>query len=178
MPNQANAAAIELLKEKLAQAKSFAIVEYSGTTGNDQVELRRVLAEVGAEFRVAKNTLMRQVAGKDEMNASFEGQNAFVFSYEDEIGGLKALFSFHQDKEKLVIKQGLMGDKVLSAEDLENLSKLPSKNELIATLISRIQGPAYGLVNVLKASQKDLVYALKAVADKMGQSSSTQPVTE
>ena len=87
MPNLANTAAIELLKEKLSQAKSFAIVEYSGTTGNDQVELRRVLAEAGAEFRVAKNTLMRQVAGRDEMNASFEGQNAFVFSYEDEIGG-------------------------------------------------------------------------------------------
>ena len=43
MPNQANTATVELLKEKLAQAKSFAIVEYSGTTGNDQVELRRVL---------------------------------------------------------------------------------------------------------------------------------------
>ncbi|NCN83197.1 MAG: 50S ribosomal protein L10 [Candidatus Pacebacteria bacterium] len=178
MPNLANTAAIELLKEKLSQAKSFAIVEYSGTTGNDQVELRRVLAEAGAEFRVAKNTLMRQVAGRDEMNASFEGQNAFVFSYEDEIGGLKALFSFHQEKDKLVIKQGLMGDKVLSAEDLESLSKLPSKNQLIATLISRIQGPVYGLVNVLTASQRDLVYALKAVADKLGESSSTQPVTE
>jgi len=168
MPNQANTAAIELLKEKLAQAKSFAIVEYSGTTGNDQVELRRVLSAAGAEFRVAKNTLMRQVAGKDEMNASFEGQNAFVFSYEDEVGGLKALFSFHEEKEKLVIKQGLMGDKVLSAAELETLSKLPGKDQLIAMLISRLQGPVYGLVNVLKANQRDLVYALKAVADKLG----------
>jgi len=178
MPNQANTATVELLKEKLAQAKSFAIVEYSGTTGNDQVELRRVLSAAGAEFRVAKNTLMRQVAGKDELNGSFEGQNAFVFSYEDEVGGLKALFSFHEEKEKLVIKQGLMGDKILSATDLESLSKLPSKNQLIALLISRIQGPAFGLVQVLTATQRDLVYALKAVADKLGNSSSTQSVTE
>jgi len=112
------------------------------------------------------------------MNASFAGQNAFVFSYEDEVGGLKALFTFHEEKEKLVIKQGLMGDTVLSAEELASLSKLPSKNELVATLISRLQGPTYGLVNVLLAGQRDLVYALKAVADKLGTQSNTTPVTE
>ena len=62
----------------------------------------------------------------------------------------------------------MLADKVLSAEEVENLSKLTGKNELIATLISRINGPAYGLVGVLKASQRSLVYALNAIAQKQG----------
>lgn len=166
MPRQTNIDELAVLRDKLQQAKSFAIVEYSGTTGSDQVKLRQALADAGAEFRVAKNTLMRLAADKEALNASFEGQNAFVFSYEDEVGGIKALFTFQKDEDKLVIKQGLMGDKVLSNEELEALSKLPGKEQLIATLISRINAPGQGLVNVLQAGTRDLVQVLKAVAEK------------
>ena len=59
-----------------------------------------------------------------------------------------------------------MGEQVLSAKEVEALSKLPGKQELISMLISRLNGPAYGLANVLKAGTRNLVYALKAIADK------------
>ena len=77
-------------------------------------------------------------------------------------------FDFQKENEKLTIKQGIMDDAVLSADQVEALSKLPSKTELIGMLMARVQGPAYGLVNVLKASQRNLVYALQVVADKQG----------
>lgn len=166
MPRQSNIDELAVLSEKLKSAKSFAIVEYSGTTGSDQVKLRQALQDAGAEFRVSKNTLMRLAVDNKALDASFEGQNAFVFSQKDEVGGIKALFTFHKDEDKLVIKQGLMGDKVLSYEELEALSKLPGKDQLIATLISRINAPGQGLVNVLKAGTRDLVQVLKAYADK------------
>jgi large subunit ribosomal protein L10 len=57
-------------------------------------------------------------------------------------------------------------DKVLSPDQVKQLSEMPSKTELIQMLIGRIQAPAYGLANVLKANQRNLVYALKAVAEK------------
>ncbi len=166
MPNQHNQTQVQLLQEKLSKAKSVAVVEYAGTTANEQVKLRAELKSVGGELFVTKNTLMDIALGKGKLSDSLEGMNALALSYEDEVSALKKLFAFHKETDKLVIKQGMMADKVLSAAEVEQLSQLPGKDELIATLISRIQGPAYGLVNVLKASQRNLVYALQAIADK------------
>lgn len=168
MPSKANQQQVAELKDVLKDAKSVAIVEYSGTSVNDQVALRSALRKVGGEMRVAKNTLMKLALGKDELAESFEGMNALVMSFTDEVSAIKELFKFHKDSEKLTIKQGVLEDKVLSAEDVKNLSAMPSKDELVATLISRIKGPSYGLVNVLQASQRNLVYALQAIADKKG----------
>jgi large subunit ribosomal protein L10 len=92
--------------------------------------------------------------------------NAIVLSFQDEVSAIKALFAFHKDNDKLNIKQGMVEDKVLSAEEVENLSKLPGKNELISMLLARLNSPGQGMVNVLKASQRNLVYVLKAIADK------------
>lgn len=170
MPNKHNQSEVAALQESLQKAKTVAVIDYSGTTVNDQVKLRSELRKVGGEFRVAKNTLMNIVFNKPEMKDSFNGMNGLIFSFEDEVAAIKALFQFRKDTEKLTIKQGYMAedDKVLSADDLENLSKLPGKQELISMLIARINGPAYGLANVLKAGQRNLVYALKAIADQKG----------
>lgn len=168
MPNKQNLAQVEVLKQKVAEAKSIAVVEFSGTSVNDQVKLRSALRKVGGEFLVAKNTLVSKVITDPTLSESLHGMNGLVFSFTDEIAALKELFKFHKDSEKLTIKQGYMEGKVLSIAELEALSKLPGKLELIGALISRLNGPAYGLVNVLKASQRGLVYALKAIADKKG----------
>lgn len=167
MPNQHNLEQIEILKKKLDQAQSAVIVEYQGTTVNDQVELRAALTATGGEMFVTKNTLIDIAVGKGKLADSLTGMNAIVFSFEDPVAALKALFKFHQDTEKLVIKQGFMEDKVLTFEEVEALSKLPGKQELLTTLVVRLQGPAYGLVNVLKAGQRDLVYALRALQQKL-----------
>ncbi len=168
MPNAKNQSQVELLKEKVDRSKSVVVVDYSGTTVNDQVTLRSAVSEAGGEMLVAKNTLIDIATGKGNLTDSLEGMNAIVFSYEDAVAAIKKVFEFHKDSSKLTIKQGMMDGKVLSVSEVEMLSKLPSKNELIATLISRLQGPAYGLVNVLKANQRGLVYALRAIADKGG----------
>jgi large subunit ribosomal protein L10 len=167
MPNQHNLEQIEILKKKLDQAQSAVIVEYQGTTVNDQVELRAALTAAGGEMFVTKNTLIDIAVGKGKLADSLTGMNAIVFSFEDPVAALKALFKFHKDTEKLVIKQGFMEDKVLTSEEVEALSKLPGKQELLTTLVVRLQGPAYGLVNVLKAGQRDLVYALRALQEKL-----------
>jgi len=166
MPNQHNQAQVELLKEKVARAKSVAIVDYSGTTVNNQVKLRNELRAAGGEIFVTKNTLINIVLGKDQFTDSLNGMNAVVLSYQDEVAALKALFQFHKDTDKLTIKQGKLADKVLSAAEVEALSALPGKNELISMLLARLKSPGTGLVNVLKASQRNLVYVLQAIASK------------
>jgi len=165
MPNQRNLEGVKTLQEKFAQAKSAVLVNYEGTTVNDQVELRSALTKAGGELFVTKNTLIDRAIGKGKWTDSLQGMNAVIFSYQDAVAAIKELFKFHENKEKLVIKQGIMDDKILSASEIETLSKLPSKQELLATLIMRLKGPMFGLVNVLKAGQRDLVYALRAIRD-------------
>jgi len=166
MPNQKNQQQVTELQEKLGKAKSIAIVEYSGTSVNDQVKLRQELRQVGGEMMVAKNTLIDIAIGRGKLSDSLSGMNALVLSYEDAVAGIKALFAFQKDSEKLTIKQGYMDEKVLSPAEVENLSKLPGKSELIQMLLSRLNGPGYALANVLQAGPRNLVYALKAVVDK------------
>ncbi len=166
MPNKNNQANLTLLQEKISRAKSAVVIDYSGTTVNDQTKLRNLLRESGGEMLVVKNTLIDIAFGKGKLTDSLKGMNAVVLSFQDEVATVKKLFEFHKDTEKLTIKQGMLADKVLSTEEVVNLSKLPGKNELIATLISRIKGPSYGLVNVLKAGPRNLVYALQAIARK------------
>lgn len=166
MPNQKNLKQVELLKEKLAQAKSVAIIDYSGTSANDQVKLRQAVAAAGGEVLVTKNTLIDIAVGVGKLSKSLEGMNAIVFSNQDEVAAIKALFQFQKESEKVTIKEGYMDDKVLSAAEVATLSKLPGKSELISMLIRTLNAPATGMVNVLKANQRDLVYALKAIAEK------------
>jgi large subunit ribosomal protein L10 len=166
MPNKHNQDQVSLIQEKLSKAKSAVVVDYSGTSGSDQVALRSSVRDAGGEILVTKNTLMDIAIGKGKVTDSLTGMNALVFSYNDAVAAVKALFNFHKDNEKLEIKQGVMEDKVLSPQEVEALSKLPGKDELIATLISRIQGPSYGMVNVLSATTRSLVYALKAISEK------------
>ncbi len=165
MPSTQNKTDLEILKEKLSTAKSTAVVDYAGTSVNDQVDIRRNLRKVGAELYVTKNTLIN-LATDGKLKESLEGMNAVVISYNDEVGGLKELFDWHNKNEKLTIKLGMLGDAVLTAKDVEKLSKLPGKNELISMLISRLQGPAYGLVNVMKAGVRDLANVMRAIEKK------------
>jgi len=166
MPSKSNIEEIKIIQEKIDRAKSLVIVDYSGTSVNDLTTLRDALREAGGEMFVSKNTLIDIAVGKGKLTESLSGMNALVFSYNDAVAGLKALFDFHKKSDKLSIKQGYMDEKVLSIAEIETLSQLPSKNELVVMLIQRLKGPGQGLVNTLSAKSKDLVYVLKAIADK------------
>lgn len=173
MPNKYNQDQIKLLKDKVAKAKTLVVIDYSNTSANDQVKLRQAIKEAGGEMYVSKNTLIDIAVGKGKLTDSLSGMNAVVFSYQDEVSALKKLFEFAKDHKQIKIKQGYMAaevndgeEKILSIDEIETLSKLPSKDELIVMLIQCIKGPASGLVNVMRAGTRDLVNVLHAIAKK------------
>src|SRR3990167_8759303 len=100
MPSKRNWKGVKTLQEKFAQAKSAVLVNYEGTSVNDQVELRSALTVVGGEMFVTKNTLIDRAIGKGKWTDSLQGMNAVIFSYQDAIAAIKELFKFHEDKEK------------------------------------------------------------------------------
>ncbi len=170
MPSKYNQQQVDVIKDKIKQAKSMVIIDYSGTNANDQVQLRQAIRAANGEMFVTKNNLINIALEENELQKSLTGMNALILSYEDAISALKKVFEFHDEQEKLVIKQGVMNEdgklEVLSREKVEQLSQLPGKDELMIMLIQRIQGPAYGLVNALSDSSRKLVYALNAIKNQ------------
>ncbi len=167
MPNTQNTANLEAIKEKLSRAKSVLVVDYAGTSVNDQTNLRSNLKKAGGEFFVTKNTLIGLGFDKaPEVQEALSGMNALVLSYDDEVSAVKVIYDFIKDQNKLNVKIGYLDGKFLDTAGAEALSKIPGKNELISMLIHTLNSPATGLVNVLRANIRDLTYVLQAIADK------------
>ncbi len=172
MPSQKNLEQLEQLKTKVSDAKSIVIADYAGLNSSEQTELRAKVSQAGGELSVSKNRLFKIAISEalssdlESLEQALNGPNAFLFAYEDAVSALKALFEFAQNHEALQIKLGILDDKVLSYAETEDLSKLPTKPELIAQLISRINGPTFGLVNVLSGPTRGLVQVLSQIKDQ------------
>lgn len=160
------------LSEKIKKSKSVVFAGFNALTVKDNENLRAQLRKENSEYYVAKKTLIN-LAFKDQIKdlnvRNFSGKLAAVFSYEDEVAPAKILGKFRQDKEKIekvFFLGGILENKILSKEEVEALSKLPSKNELYAKLVGSLNAPISGFVNALAGNLRNLVYVLKAIESK------------
>lgn len=157
-------------KELLAASQAIVITQYRGLTMGQMNTLRARLREEDAKFQVTKNTLF-QIAlaeqGSPTLDDLLVGTTAVGYITGNVPTGVKMILSFAEESKALDVKGALMGDRVLTAEEVVALSKLPSRDELLAQLVSRLQGPIYGLVSVLNGPMRGLVYALKARQDQL-----------
>ncbi len=171
MPNAKNQAAVAELTKQVESAKGLFLADYSGLNLKAQRSLRKKIREAGGELVVTKNTLLKLILkGKnvdvESIAKELEGQNITLFATSDVVAPLKALVEFAKDGDKPVLKAGLLGTEVLSMDKIKQLASLPSKNELIAKLLGTLNNPARGLVQVLSATSRNLVYALSAIGKK------------
>lgn len=171
MPNSKNTEIVKNLKEKTAKAKSVIFTEYAELSVNQMSKLRERIKDTDSELVVAKNTLLN-IALKDSPHANaadketLKGPVATIFSYEDSLAPIKTLAEFIKEFKLPIIKGGILEGKETSAEQITLLSKLPGKEQLVAQIIGNLKSPLSGIVNVLKGSQRKLVYALSAIVDK------------
>jgi len=154
------------LADKLARATIAITTSYSGLTVAQMTELRRRLRQEQIEYRVVKNNLARFAAeqtGREGLTSVIQGPTAIAFGYGDVVAPAKTLLDYiRSTKIELGILGGLMEDRVLSAAEVTALATLPSREVLIARVLSGMQGSIYGLVNVLNANIVGLVYLLNA----------------
>jgi large subunit ribosomal protein L10 len=179
MPSQQN---IDLLKDtadKIARSKNVVIVEYQGLDVKSQVELRANIKKAGGELNVTKNRLVK-LALKDRLKdipesleSALNGPSAIVFGYDDAVAATKALMDFVKDHDTLKAKVGILmadstetTDKVLTATEVEALSKLPGRQELLTMLVIQLQSPIQGFYNVLKGNLSGLARVLNAIKEK------------
>lgn len=153
---------VEELAGKLKNSVAGVVVDYKGISVADDTKLRRELREAGVEYTVVKNTMLRLALadlGYTEMEKVLEGSTAIAVSKEDPIAAAKILGKYAEDsKGKFSIKAGYMDGKEMDVAAVQQLAKLPGKQELLSMLCSALQGNIRGLA-----------VALNAIAEKNGE---------
>jgi len=163
------ASKVSALNETFSKAKFAVVADYRGLKVTELEKLRRELKKNDAQIQVAKNTLLKlAVQGTDYevLSEYFTGTTAVTVSFEDPVGPAKALADFAKDYKALVIRSAALDGSVLSADDVDALSKLPSKPELQAKLLGTMAAVPTGLVQVLSAVPRSFLNVLQAVNEQ------------
>jgi len=159
------------LADKLSQSSIVVATNYQGLTAKEMAELRRVLADVGVNYQVVKNTLTRfaaQEAGKELVMSIIEGPTALAFGHDDVVKPVKVLTQHIKSAGLAVQLRGaLLGERILWTEELVDLANLPAKEVLISQLVAQLQAPLRGLHNVLNSSMQGLLNVLQARIEKL-----------
>lgn len=160
---------VEKITEEIKNACVGIVVDYKGITVESDTELRKNLRENSIKYSVVKNTMLKraiEIAGLESLGSVLEGSTALATSEEDHITAAKILCDFSKKNEFYNIKAGFIDGKVVSADEIKEIAKLPSKEVLIAKAIGGIQAPISGFASVLKGTIRGLVVALNAIAEK------------
>ncbi len=161
-------AIVEDLHSKFSNAVSVIVTGFSGLSVSAANSLRKELREKEGEFKVAKNTLLRRaVSGTsaEVLADQFTGPNAVVMSYDDPVAVAKVLVKFAEENKSVEIKIGMLDGKLMDAAGIEALSKLPSREVLLAQLLSVLVATPTNLVQVLAGIPRKLLYALRAIEE-------------
>lgn len=159
-------AVVEELAQKFQESAAAIFTDYRGLNVQDITELRKRLRESGVEYRVVKNTLTSlaaKAANIESIDQLLGGPTAIAFNPTDPVAPAKVLSEFAKINNALEIKGGVLDGAVIDKDGVERLASLPSREELLATVAMRMQGPIYGLVYVLQGTLQSLVFALDAV---------------
>lgn len=150
---------VEEISKKLTDSVSCIVVDYKGLTVEQVTELRNKFRAAGIDYRVYKNTLVRRAAAEVGNMEQFNdellvGTNAFAFSYEDAVAPAKVIAEFAKANPALKFKMGFVEGAFYDASGLEALSKVPSREELIAKLLGSFKAPMSNFVYLLDAVAK------------------------
>jgi len=155
---------VEELVDKIKRQKSIAFIDFEGLKVRDFSALRKNLAEVGGEARVAKKTLVKLAFEESGFEfKGFEGQLGLVFGFDDKIKHLKKVYEVTEKNENLEILGGFSEGRFLEKEKVVKLAQLPSKKQLQAQFVRQLNSPMTSFVNVLQANIKGLIYTLDAI---------------
>ena len=169
MPNTKNINQVNQLTDKLAKAKAIYFTEYHGLNVDDITKLRREFSKNDVEFKVAKNTLIKLAAKNnklDGLDPYLNGSTAIAISYEDPTGPARVLKQFKKEHNLPEVKGILFDGEVLEGQEFKRIADLPTKDQLLAMLVSTLSSPMTKLALTLKSSMTDLGNTLSNLKDR------------
>ena len=157
---------VESYQEGLAKSPHVFLVDYKGVTVTQVSELRQKIREVGGQYEVVKNRLvLRAIEGEAlaELKERFEGPIAVAFGGDDAVGLAKAVTEFAKDVPAIEVKGGLLEGQPIAAEEVQEIARMPSREELLTKLVFLLQSPISSFVKTLAAIPRDFVLVLEQV---------------
>jgi large subunit ribosomal protein L10 len=162
-------AVVDEIRTKLAEADATVLTEYRGLTVHELADLRGSLRGSGTEYKVFKNTLARRAiegAGYDEITSMFEGPVALAFVRGDAAAAAKALRDFGRDNPALVVKGGLLGERVITPSEIAALADLPSRDIMLTQIAGMFQAPLTKAAGLFQAFTRNFAYGVQALIDE------------
>ena len=169
-PRPEKVAVVDEVRAKLTAADAALLTEYRGLNVAATSTLRRSQTDAGGEYKIYKNTLVR-FAARDlglELDDLLTGPTAIAFVAGDPVNVAKALRDFSKGNPALVVKGGLLGDKVLDADDVRALAEVEPREVLLARLAGAIAAPMQQFAGLLQAVPRSFAYGLKALIEEKG----------
>ncbi|MDA0351451.1 MAG: 50S ribosomal protein L10 [Chloroflexi bacterium] len=169
MPTAKKLEQVAELTELIGRAQIAIATSYQGTSVAEQVALRQVLREAGAEMKVVKNTLLR-IAAKDAGLEQFadlaDGPTAVVFGYDEPVGPSRALTTYlrEHDTSKVEIRQAIVDGLLVDAAYIRDLATVPSREELLSRIAGGLVGKIRELMMLLDGTAREFVGLIEARA--------------
>ena len=161
------------IKEKIENSKSVTLVGFDRMDVQEITDLRTKFREGNSEYKVYKNTMMRfafEELGYGDLTSELKGANALIFSNEDSVTGPKVAVDYRkegdEEKEKLLIKAGLVEGAIQTGEQMIAIASLPSKDVLYSMLANVLLSPISTLAGDLNNTVAKIALALDAVRVK------------
>jgi len=162
-------AAVDEIRSKLEGSDAAVLTEYRGLSVTDLADLRGSLRPAHTEYKVFKNTLARlavEASGLEELLPMLSGPTAIAFVHGDAVIAAKALRDFGKTNPALVIKGGLLGLRVLTTREIEELADVEPREVLLARLAAGFQAPLTKAAGLFSAFTRNFAYGLKAYVDQ------------
>ncbi len=170
MNREQKAAVVEGLQGRFAEAPLVILTEYVGSSVAELDAVRRAVEPAGGSFQVVKNTLARRaVAGTDmeSLTEHFRGNVAVIVSGDDPGAVAKIFREQAKENKKLAAKVGFFEGDLLKGKEVDALADLPSREELLVTLLQTLLAAPRQVLGVIRAPARDLLYLLNNYANKL-----------
>lgn len=157
---------VELLQQELSAIPHAILVDFRGLDVEGATDLRRRLRDEQASFKVVKNTIALRAVEElplGQVSEAFEGQTAIAYTTGDIVALAKVLREFTKEHETPQFKAGVVDGKPITAEEFNEIARLPGREELIAKALYLMQYPVSGLVTALSGILRGFVVALEQI---------------
>ena len=156
------------VSETARKAHGMFFTDFSGLTVEQATELRREFHRAGVDYRVVKNTLIQkaleQVTGYDSVFDALAGPTGVAFAFEDPVVPARIIQKFAEKHSRLSLKVCVLEHQVFEGSRLSELAKLPSRKEIMASILGSVQAPLAGVPTVINALMRDIA----SIVDEIG----------
>lgn len=157
------------LQGRLEKSTIVILTDYKGLDVSSMNALRRKLREANTEYQVVKNSLLVRASESNDVNLikdQFKGPSAIALSYDDPVGPAKVLTDFVKENKNFEIKVGVLNGKVIDLNGIKALSSLPSREVLLAQVLSTMNAVPTSLVTALSDVPRRFLNVVQAIKDQ------------